>query len=372
MQAKKCKYLRVCHIISGDLWAGAEVMAYNLLSNLHTQKDIQIYAILLNSGVLSEELKKTGIEVIVIEEKYNSFPSIVWKISSILKKNNFNIIHAHRYKENLIAFCLKILYRNIKTLSTVHGMPEIIGSKKSLKHFFINSLNFQLLKRFFDRTIPVSFETAQILSQDYHFPQPKIYTVHNGIKFSVHISSNQSNENLFTIGTAGRLFPIKNYSFLIDIAAKLRDTNIIFKIAGDGPDRKMLAEKCNSLNLQDKVILVGNVENMFEFYSSLDAYINTSLHEGIPMTILEAMNHALPVIAPKVGGIPEIINHEENGFLCPSGDVVTFAKYCKMLSQNKELYQIMSVNARKRVEQSFSIQACAEKYLNVYSELVNK
>ena len=101
--------IKVAHIISGDLWAGAEVMTFNLLAGLNKIKDLEIYAILLNEGRLSEELKRAGIRICVLDEKNLSFITIGHRLNCLLKKIKPDILHSHRYKENLLAFLNKVL-----------------------------------------------------------------------------------------------------------------------------------------------------------------------------------------------------------------------------------------------------------------------
>ncbi len=93
-----------------------------------------------------------------------------------------------------------------------------------------------------------------------------------------------------------------------------RNPNVRFILAGDGPEMKHIKTRIDEYALGDKFKLLGNTENIGEFYASLDMYINTSIHEGIPMTVLEAMSHSLPVIAPSVGGLVEIIENSKNRF----------------------------------------------------------
>jgi L-malate glycosyltransferase len=105
---------------------------------------------------------------------------------------------------------------------------------------------------------------------------------------------------------------------------------------------------------------------MNSFYQGLDVYLNTSVHEGIPMTILEALSHGLPVIAPAVGGIVEIIDDGKEGFLIDSRNPHEFAEKCLLLKENRELREKMSRAAREKAEQTFSAKNMAERYYQLY------
>lgn len=114
----------VCHIISGDLWAGAEVMAWNLIRSLNESGKVTVWAIVLNPGRLAQELEKTGVRVFVVNEARSSFMDILLRVRGILEKTEPDIIHAHRYKENIIAFLAGGFSFKSRLLSTQHGMPE--------------------------------------------------------------------------------------------------------------------------------------------------------------------------------------------------------------------------------------------------------
>jgi len=106
------------------------------------------------------------------------------------------------------------------------------------------------------------------------------------------------------------------------------------------------------------------------FYQGLDVYLNTSVHEGIPMSILEALAHGLPVIAPAVGGIVEIIDDGTQGFLIGSRTPEDFAKKCLILKENSEERERMARAARERAEQGFSAERMAEQYHQLYCRTV--
>ena len=123
-----------------------------------------------------------------------------------------------------------------------------------------------------------------------------------------------------------------------------------------------------ALQVQDRFFLKGHVEDVSAFYRGLDVYLNTSLHEGIPMSILEAMAHNLPVIAPAVGGLVEIIEDGVDGFLVASRDPEVFAEKCLLL-RDPELRLRMGRAARAKVERCFSADMMARSYLRLYHEL---
>jgi len=358
--------MHICHIISGDLWAGAEVMACQLLKSLHLSQDIKLSVLLMNDGRLASELRKAGIQVLVISEQDNSFIKILLTAFRLFSHNPPDIFHAHRYKENFLAYLLSILIGS-HLVTTQHGLPEI--KKKSFVATIINCFNFFLLRFFFHQVVAVSEDIKSFFVDEYYFEKRNVVTVHNGVYLPA-ASQHEFDFSRFVIGSAGRFFPVKDYYLLVSVAKFLsHEAGVSFVLAGEGPQKESLEKLIKDSLLQDRFHLVGHKDNMESFYSGLNVYINTSIHEGIPMTILEAMARGLPIIAPRVGGIPEVVDDGVQGFLIDGRDPEVFAEKCLLLYNDRELWQRMSLAAREKTERCFSVEKMAQGYLEIYRKL---
>jgi len=345
----------VLHMISGDLWAGAEVMAYHLLKGLQKFEELDIQVVLLNEGRLSEEIRNLGIRAHVVDESRNSLVSTFRTMREILRKEKPDIIHSHGYKVNILSYL----------------MPKMPGRKYNPRYQFISRLNLFLLSRYFHRVVGVSGEIKKAFVKQYRFREDKVGVIHNGIEIPDSPVTRDNNE-YFVIGSSGRLFPVKNYAFMIEIARVMRKkTNRIrFALAGDGPEMIKLKALVSRYHLDDVFTFRGHLQNISLFYQGLDLYLNTSINEGIPMSVLEAMAHKLPVVAPRVGGFPEIVDDGVQGYLLEERNPEAFAEKCLFLSDNEPLRQEMSEAARKKVEQRFSMEQMAQNYFNLYVELM--
>ncbi len=308
--------VKVCHIISGDLWAGAEVMAFHLLKGLTKYDDLEVSAILLNEGRLAEEIRRLNIPVEVLDESKMSFFQIFFAIKRFLNRQPPDIIHSHRYKENILAFLVSKTRKDIKLIATQHGMPEVYGGNRSLKHRLISKLNFLLLSKCFQNVVAVSREIQKAFVNQYGFSEDKVKMIHNGIKIPEDIPD-RGRKNPFVIGSSGRLFPVKDYPLMIEIAREVfkKTNNIRFELAGDGPERPKIEDLIKKNGLDGTSRLQGFVNDISSFYKGLDLYLNTSIHEGIPMSVLEAMSYGVPVIGPKVGGLKKSLKMRWRDFL---------------------------------------------------------
>ena len=358
-------------LASGDLWAGAEVMVYQLACGLKNFNNIKLLIVILNNGHLVDVLRNEGIKTLVIEEKNLSILSIARQIYKIVNSFSPHIIHSHRYKENLLAWLVTRVCGKIKLVATQHGMPENLIGKLVIKQKIKADSFIYFLSMGFQKTVAVSQEMKNYLLANYRFPEKKLEVIHNGFLLPPEIKKQRS--KVLTIGSAGRLFPVKGYDFFIKVAAKVSETNdrIKFVIAGDGPEYKRLERDIVNLGLKDRFTLLGKVDDMSSFYSKLDVYVNTSVHEGIPMSVLEAMGHGLPVVVPHVGGFPEIVIDGQCGYLVEERNTDLFAKKILALT-DFEQRKNMEVFTRRRVENFFSQQIMADKYYQLYNNLLNR
>ena len=364
---KEGQRIRVCHLVSGDLWAGAEVMGFQLLKSLKDFNDLDLSVIVLNRGRFAAEIENIGIPVDVVDEKQFGFTQLLERVKALIKKKRPDVIHCHLYKLNILAFLAARGKNAASLVSTQHGMPEFIGRKWNLKYFALNRINFFLLSRWFHATVAVSNNVRKALVEQYGFNEKRTFLIYNGAQESDAQSKERTGKN-FTIGAAGRYFPVKDFPFMVEIArnALEMESAIRFEIAGDGPEKNRVAEMIRRYGIEESFLLRGFLDDVVPFYTGIDVFMNTSVHEGLPMSILEAMAHGLPIIAPEVGGLGEIIEDGVQGFLIKGRDPKVFANRCVQLYKDKQLRRQMGLAARKRMETVFSNRRMANDYFELY------
>jgi len=363
--------MRICHLISGDLWAGAEVMALRLISGLAEGKGVEISAVLLNEGKLARELNNLGIPIDVVDETRSNFFQINKRIHEILRKIKPDIVHTHRLKENILGYLTsRKSGREIPLLCTQHGLDE---PKLRLKWKLLSRVNLHILSRHFRNIVAVSEDIRITLSEKYDLPSEKLVVIHNGTEIPEEVTPDRGNHP-FTIGSAGRFFPVKDYPFLVEVAAEVNRyaKDVRFELAGEGPDFVTVIERIQRYGLQDVFFLKGFVESISGFYNGLDIYINTSIHEGFPMSVLEAMSHGLPVVAPKEGGIKEAVTDGVHGFLIEGRDPKRYAQKCLAIYQDRNMRQSMGTASKEMVAREYSIKSMAGKYYELYMKILSE
>lgn len=362
--------VKVCQIISGDLWAGAEAMAFHLLKGLKKYRDLELSVILLNEGKLADEIRGLDIPAVVVNESKLSFLGAFVAIKKTLDQRPPDVIHSHRYKENILAYLVSKTKKGIKLIGTQHGMPEVYVGGESLKHRFARKLNFVLLSKCFHDVVAVSRDIRKAFVNQYNFPQHKVKMIHNGIETPVNALTRKEKDT-YVIGSSGRFFPVKDYPLMVEVAREvLKETNSVrFELAGDGPDKARIQELIRKYEMEKSFHLLGFVNQIATFYQGLDLYLNTSFHEGIPISVLEAMANQLPVIAAKVGGLDEIVEDGKNGCLIGNRDPKAYAKKCLKLIRNGALRGQMGFAAREKVIKEFSVDRMANQYYELYSSV---
>lgn len=372
--------MKVCHLISGDLWAGPEVQVHALLVSLATVPYLDISAIILNEGRLSENLRKAELDVKVIEESKHSFFGLLSLISKKLKGKEIDILHTHRYKENVLGGLLKRKCKVKHLVQTVHGIDEPFKGIKRLKVELYTKLNNYFTKNYFDKVLTVSFDIQKKLSR--MIARDKLITIHNAINTSRLRVERPASEvkaefkiskDAPIIGSVGRMVPIKGYDVFLETAKLILEVNpeIQFILAGDGPLKSELEESATNMGLESAVKFIGFRNDILDIINCFDIFVLSSYHEGIPIVLLEAMALNKAIVSTRVGGIEEIIEDNISGFLVESGDAEGIASVCMKLLDNAQIRGKVATEAKKRVAEEFTVEIQKERVLKFYNELVN-
>ena len=368
------RHITIVHLFSGDLWAGAEQMIYTLLAGLRQRSQYHLLAISMTEGTLSRKLAEIGVETYVIDESKCSLPTVIGLAYRLLRKRNVRLIHAHRYKENVVGSILGKLLGVRALMSTVHGSPEPRGAQTGWVFRLKEDVNCYVLGNWYSCVVAVSLDLMKQLLATGKFNRCKLAVVHNGVPSVTPSSQGKPKERELQIGTAGRLVEVKDLNLFIDVAADVlqEESNVRFRILGDGPLKQQLTERVRRLGLADTVVFEGYREDAHGFYDDIDIYLNTSIHEGLPLSILEAMAKGKPVVAPMVGGIPEIIMDGEEGFLIESRESKEFAAKCLSLIRDRQLLEQKGNKAHKKIQENFSSGQMADIYHDLYEKIIGQ
>jgi L-malate glycosyltransferase len=367
--------IAVCHIVSGDLWAGAEAQLAALLRTLSRNPGFCLSAILLNQGRLAEELRECGLDVKVIPESKNSFASILSEAAKFLRARRVQILHSHRYKENLLAALAAWQCHIPIVIRTQHGAPEPFAGFRALKQTALQGVDRLVARYATDCIISVSGDLERRLARCVS--KDKIALIPNGLDTST-VSSGLSVAEAKTrlgipaenpvLGYAGRLAPIKRLDIFIAAAGEIRSRfpEAKFVIVGDGSEKFALHQAVQAARLNDRFVFLGHRDDVYDVLRAFDLFVLTSDHEGLPIALLEALHLRVPVVARRVGGIPEVVQHGLSGLLVDSPDPRALAEACIKLLRANDLRLRLADAGALRVAQHFSAERTAALTAELY------
>lgn len=370
--------LSVCHIASGDLWAGAEAQIATLLRSLAARNEIDLCALLLNPGRLAEEVKSLGIEVKVIPESQTGFFGIYSQAARFLRNRGVRILHSHRYKENVLAAMLAQRYRIPIVVRTQHGLPEPVKGIGHFKQRCLQSLDRFVARRATDCIISVSTELSSHLARQ--IGAQKIVVIPNGVNRSVvqsQLSVGEAKARLgmprdcCVIGTAGRLEPIKRLDIFLKAARQIagEKPGVFFVIAGEGREEAKLRDLSQSLGLADRVLFLGHRQDVYDVLRAMDVLVLCSDHEGLPMVMLEALCLGVVVVAREVGGLPEVIKNGVNGILVKSGEPDALARGCMEVLLDESARKRLAEAGACLVAENYSAEMVGARVAQIYASL---
>lgn len=377
--------IKVAYFLTPIDFGGAERVSLNFLKNFNADK-FEIVPILLTrpweeKKYFEKEISKKGLKYHTIpvarrpaKEGRDHFRVVrcCRMLLALLKQERFDLIHTHGYFTDILGVIAAKVAR-VPHVSTCHGF---IQSDKKLKLY--NFLDVFLLK-YSNRIIAVS-DDIKVQLIESGISKDKIETITNAVVVPRLEGNDTEKKHLFlkkyynakkgqvVIGYVGRLSAEKGLKYLLKSVLDLKEKSLFFKIIliGDGPERKNLMDLVQKNHLQQDVVFAGFLEDPGSLLPLFDVFVLPSLTEGTPMAMLEAMSCGLPVIASRVGGVPDVISDNVDGMLVSPGDSLSLAKSILVLSRDQRLRMSMSNNARKKIIDNYSISPWCRKIESLY------
>ncbi|GAB6274398.1 MAG: glycosyltransferase [Peptococcaceae bacterium] len=336
-------------------------------------------------GTLEQEASSLGVTVTPIplsgELSMADDWSTIRRLVSILREHEITIMHAHGAKAGLIGRISARLAKTPVVFMTAHNFiisDEWPAWKKS---FFI--LAERILARYTDTIITVSSALHQELIKREKINPAKLVTIYNGIDYDPFREVWERKAVLRSlglpplgrvVGMVSRLIPQKGVSYFLKAAANLAgEHQVNFLIVGDGPYRRQFEAEALALGLQHRLVFAGERQDIAAILSALDVLALPSLSEGgLPFIILEAMAAGCPVVASRVGGIPEIVYDNHNGLLIPAKDHKRLAGAIAGLLIDREKAALLGRRGRKHVLDNFMVNNMVQKVENEYKAVLDR
>jgi glycosyltransferase involved in cell wall biosynthesis len=361
------------HVVISLAPGGTERLVIEMCRSLAPAVDVTVCC-LDEEGAWAHELRDQGIAVAALRRRAGFRPGIGRRIAQIAADRHIDLIHCHQYSPFVYGRIATALSGSLKLVYTEHG--RLSDAPPSWKRRLVNPL----LARGDGAIVAVSRELREYMVAS-RFPADAVGVIHNGIHpgslpdVAARRLARQKlslPERAFAIFTVARLDPVKDLGTLIDgfqmMRAKVPEARLV--VVGDGPEREALMTRARHQRCADAVTFLGMRPDVRDLLPAADVYANTSISEGISVTILEAMAAGVPVVATGVGGTPEILD-EHTGVMVPARDAVRCADALVALALAPERRQHLRHAGRGRLETSFSITRMVREYRELYARMLD-
>jgi glycosyltransferase involved in cell wall biosynthesis len=306
-----------------------------------------------------------------------------WRVARIIRRVRPDVVHTHTAKAGAIGRVAALLarpWRRPVVVHTFHGhvLRGYFGGMGTLLFRAIETV----LARATDRLVAVSPEVRDELVALRVAPARKFSVVRLGIELEPRVRFEGDPDEVrrrhgipaekFVVGWFGRMTAVKRTDDLLTMLAGLRERRIdaLLLLVGDGDDRERLEQRAHDLGLARSCLFVGYQEDVAPWYAICDTVVLTSASEGTPVTIIEALAAGRPVVATKVGGVPDVVDDGETGFLVRPRDTHALAERLEILARDPERRAAMGAAGRERVLERYAVDRLVDDVDALYRELL--
>jgi glycosyltransferase involved in cell wall biosynthesis len=364
--------MTVVHVVL-SLWPGGTEQLVVEICKRTSEQFRPVVCCLDEPGSWGADLARRGIEVVALRRRPGFHPSLGYQIARVAAERGADVLHCHHYSPFVYGRLAKLVRPGLQVIFTEHGRyndgPPLPKRK---------AVNPWLAR------IPGPIYAVSSALRDHMvaegYPSHRVGVIHNGIDpgplpGAVERQRARAALNVdpdtFLVGTAARLDAVKDLPTLIAAFKALRESHAAARlvIAGEGQERRNLEQQIDEMGLRNVVSLLGHREDVRALLPGFDLYVNSSISEGISVTILEAMAACVPVVATRVGGNPEIVAEGVNGFLVPARSPMALAGAMRRLADTPGARETFARAGRRTVERDFRIDAMVNKYAGIYRAL---
>ncbi|MFI8708868.1 glycosyltransferase family 4 protein [Bacillus sp. NPDC077411] len=337
---------------------GSEKYVLDLMESIGPEHCILVYSI---PGPFLKKFEQLNVPMYRINMRHPFDIQAAIQLKKIIKKEKIDIVHAQFLRENYIAILAKLLGAPVRVIWTYHVNVLMPFHLKCSNSFFT---------RYNDAIICISQFMKQQLCQK-GVPEKKIHVIYNGVADPYpYTDVPLSQRGPKKIAVIGRLSKEKGQPFLLTSLQKLKALHPSLgwhcDIIGEGPLKTELITMIQELSLGEHVSLKGFQDDVIKEYTEHDIIVIPSENEGLSYVAIEAIAMKKPVIATNVGGLPEVIVHNQSGLLIPYGSEEALAASLAQLLQDEKLYHSLAECGREHYLQHFTFSKMVNEVTTLY------
>ncbi|MBW1943654.1 MAG: glycosyltransferase family 4 protein [Deltaproteobacteria bacterium] len=379
--------IRILHIHTMPVISGSGINTYLSMDGM----DRQVYEVELAcapGGRLIDLVQDSGMEVRIFRNlvqplsPYRDLRAAM-DLFLFLRKNPYHVVHTHNSKAGFVGRLAAAMARVPVIVHTVHGFAFHDQEPRWRQVLFLNLE--RLASHWCQKMIFISQPLLDWGLKEHIVPREKTVKIYSGIQLEHFHPVDGDEKNRIrekwklrpeeaVIGIVSKLWEGKGHATLIEAVKELtkdiKDVRLV--IVGEGYLQDELVKQVARLGLGDRVLFTGFQMDVSEIIATFDVAVLPSFFEGMGRVILEAMAMAKPVVASRVGGIPDLVEDGRNGFLVQPGDVKALAAAIKRLLTDKELAGEMGSRGRKMVDEKFNSDIMVRSIEEVYRHLLTR
>lgn len=350
--------LSIHHLVISLATGGAERLVVALAGLQKQHGHAVAVQCIQAAGPLAEELHRRDIPVMLHSAR--SAILACWRIWQTLRRSRPDVLHCHNVGATLPGALAARLARIPCIIATRHSGR--LDSPNRERKFWITA-------RWCHRVVAVSYAAQRVFAAAPGSRPDKLVVIPNGIAPPyAPVPPAPASPNAFTLVTAGRLVPEKDLSCLLEaFALALRSLpHLRLWILGDGPQRPLLEHLARRLGVADAVEFLGMRSDIGAWFAQADLFVLSSISEGLPIALLEALACGLPAVVTNVGGMPEVLNSSGAGFVVPARNPVALANAILEIARHPDRLPALREAARRRYRERFTLERVADDYFRLY------
>ncbi|ORT50993.1 hypothetical protein ST37_06270 [Vibrio sp. qd031] len=358
---------RICHLVYSFGIGGLEKLILDMVRDSHQHFEHHIVT-LTQADPAMIELLPSNVHIYQLNKPSGHSISIYKTLYRQLKIIQPDTLHSYNLatiEYQWIAALLRIPRR----IHAEHGRDSYDPDGSNNRYRLLRKLCSPVVHKF----VAVSKDLGDWLRQDVGLSLRKVQVVHNGVDTKHFNVETKQRSPKFTLGHVARMQAIKNQTMLLDSYSQACHQDADFAInsrlvlVGDGPELTALKQYQQALPPLGEVVFAGAQMDVKPYYQSFDLFILSSIAEGIPVTLLEAMSMKVAPVVTNVGGIKEVIKHQHNGLLTESENRPQLTEAILTLYREPLTRARIAKHAREHVEQSYSKQQMLSQYYRLYA-----
>lgn len=359
--------IRVLHTESSLGWGGQEKRILREILGLSPQ-EFRPQLICRPGSRIGAEAKAAGAEVGFLPMRGNFDPLAAARLAGIYRREKIDIVHTHSSADSWIASAAaKILLRRPVVVRTRH-----------LSCSFNNRLIYSFMA---DRVVTVGDSTRRYMVSEKGIPEGRVLTIPTGVDLTV-FDPERNRENLraelgippdtLVFGSVAVFRRLKGHRYLLEATPGIlkRFPGARLLLAGEGPQEKNLQRTIDELKIREAILLPGFRKDVVRVLNTLDVFVFPSLEEALGTAVIEALAMGKPVVASRVGGIPEIIADGENGLLVDPEDPQALAEKVSLLLGNAPLRRALAARGRRTVSERYDNRQMVRGLEDLYRTLL--